>query len=189
VIDWNLIAEFEGGVVLKGYVPDPLASKSGVTVGVGIDLGQWSEADLRGLGIAPDLLGHLRPYFGLRGASAVAALRERPLTVTHADAMALSQAVKGRIAADVIRRYNAAVHRNGLTFDALPSECQTVIVSVAFQYGNLEAGTPNFWKQVTDQRWADAFANLMDFGDRYPTRRRREAAVLRSVLAHKGATP
>jgi hypothetical protein len=156
VIDWNLIAEFEGGVVLKGYVPDPLASKSGATVGVGVDLGQWSEADLRGLGIADDLLAHLRPYFGLRGASAVAALR---------------------------------VHRNGLTFDALPSECQTVIVSVAFQYGDLARRAPNFWRQISEQRWADAVANLMDFGDRYPTRRRREAAVLRSVLAHKGATP
>jgi hypothetical protein len=49
---------------------------------------------------------------------------------------------------------------------------------VAFQYGDLAKKTPNFWKQVTSGDWGAAKRNLLDFQDKYPTRRKKEAALL-----------
>ena len=63
-------------------------------------------------------------------------------------------------------------------FHDLSDECQTVVASVAFQYGRLEVATPNFWRQVTTGYWLAALENLRDFGDRYPTRRNKEADLL-----------
>ncbi len=55
------------------------------------------------------------------------------------------------------------------------NEATTVIASVAFQYGDLESRTPNFWKQVISGDWEAAEANLRNFGDNYGTRRVKEA--------------
>jgi GH24 family phage-related lysozyme (muramidase) len=53
---------------------------------------------------------------------------------------------------------------------------------VAFQYGDLASRTPNFWRQVVAHDWSAACANLANFGDRYPTRRKQEAQLLGSLL-------
>jgi hypothetical protein len=50
------------------------------------------------------------------------------------------------------------------------------------QYGSAKDKTPNFWKQVIEQRWGDAVNNLRNFGDSYPTRRNKEANLLQSVV-------
>ena len=54
----------------------------------------------------------------------------------------------------------------------------TTVASVAFQYGNLETETPNFWRQVTSGDWNAAEKNLRDFQDDYGTRRNLEADYL-----------
>jgi hypothetical protein len=53
---------------------------------------------------------------------------------------------------------------------------------VAFQYGDLARRTPNFWRQVTEKKWADVIANLRNFGDHYATRRNVEADLLQDWL-------
>ena len=75
-----------------------------------------------------------------------------------------------------------------VSFEALAAECQTVIASVAFQYGNLSTATPNFWRQVTAQDWSGALANLRNFGDRYKTRRAKEADLLEVFVKEKQKT-
>ncbi|MBK4668428.1 hypothetical protein JJQ10_15500, partial [Enterobacter hormaechei] len=61
---------------------------------------------------------------------------------------------------------------------------RTAIVSVSYQYGqNLAAATPEFWKQVTSGRWADAVKNLNNFKDNFPTRRQSEAALIQADIA------
>lgn len=69
-------------------------------------------------------------------------------------------------------------------FDQLSSACQTLIASVAFQYGNLAICTPNFWLQVTIGDWQTALNNLRHFGDMYPTRRNIEANLLEQWLRY-----
>jgi GH24 family phage-related lysozyme (muramidase) len=68
------------------------------------------------------------------------------------------------------------------SFSQLPPEAQTVIASVSFQYGDLATRTPTFWGHVTNERWQKAVDELRNFGDRYPTRRGKEADLLQGAI-------
>jgi hypothetical protein len=55
-------------------------------------------------------------------------------------------------------------------------------MSVSCQYGvGLNIRVPKFWKSVTSQDWAEATKLLKAFGDAYPTRRKKEAALLETI--------
>ena len=73
-----------------------------------------------------------------------------------------------------------------LNFHALDGPVQTVIMSVAFQYGDLSRRTPNFWRVVTQGDWEKMLWHLENFGDIYKPRRLREAKVIRTYLKKKG---
>ncbi|MFQ6551755.1 pesticin C-terminus-like muramidase [Aestuariibius insulae] len=189
-IDWAFIAEQEGAAITEGYIPSDgdgrVVGRSGVTIGTGFDLGQHSEDDLNL--IAPrgtPLFETLRPYLGLRRDAAQKALSASPLTISSEDADAIDQAVKREKASEVAARFDTAIARMGEAghfFRELPPEAQTVIMSVAFQYGDLATRTPSFWSSILMQDWQAAHDELRDFGDRYPSRRRREAAYLEPLL-------
>lgn len=181
-IDWSFIEELEGFSPIA-YVPadgagNPLG-KSGITVGAGVDLGQWSEAELRAHRVPDAILDQVRPYLGIRGREAQDALAERLLTLTYEDARMLTDCIRGDVLEKLVERYDAASDR---PFKYLPQQAQTVIASVAFQYGNLESKTPQFWRQVVARDWPAAYANLRDFGDAYRTRRWKEAAYLKDLV-------
>ncbi|NVJ03101.1 pesticin [Myxococcus sp. AM009] len=189
-VDWDFIAEQEGRAVQDGYVPDATGSKSGVTVGTGVDLGARDMADLDRLGLSDALKTKLEPYLGKQGQDAADFLAENPLNLTADEVKELDRAVKGEALDNVVNEYNTEVDRLNAAdggsrprFAELPREMQTVIASVGFQYGSLKTATPNFFAQVTEQRWDDAKANLEDFGDRYPSRRGREADLLGEGIA------
>ncbi|AKQ64806.1 pesticin domain protein [Myxococcus hansupus] len=184
-VDWDFIAEQEGRAVTQAYVPDASGSKSGVTVGTGVDLGARNMADLDRLGLSPELKAKLEPYLGKQGQAAADYLAENPLTLTADEVKELDQAVKGEALDNIVKEYDTEVERLNAAdggsrpkFAELPREMQTVIASVGFQYGSLKTATPNFFAQVTEQKWDEAKANLEDFGDRYPSRRGREADLL-----------
>lgn len=178
-IDWEFIGALEGEGILKGYVPDAEGSKSGVTIATGVDLGQRSEASIGALDIPDSLKAKLKPYAGLKKQAAVDALRRNSLTITEGESRALDQAVKGGTVADVQERYDGAVAGGTVRFDDLSVQVQTVICSVAFQYGsNLSRAAPKFWRACTEQRWNAVLGELRNFGDRYPTRRNKEADLL-----------
>ncbi|NOK00565.1 MULTISPECIES: pesticin C-terminus-like muramidase [Myxococcus] len=189
-VDWDFIAEQEGRAVQDGYVPDATGSKSGVTVGTGVDLGARDMNDLDRLGLSDALKTKLEPYLGKQGQDAADFLAENPLNLTAEEVKELDRAVKGEALDNVVNEYNTEVERLNAAdggsrpkFAELPREMQTVIASVGFQYGSLKTATPNFFAQVTEQRWDDAKANLEDFGDRYPSRRGREAELLGEGIA------
>lgn len=178
-IDFSFIAALEGGAMTRGYVPDAANSKSGVTVGTGFDLGQRGVQDLQALNLPADLLRRLTPYLGLTGLKAKQFLVDQPLSISSAEAELIDEAYK----APFVDRLAAAYTRaSGVDFAQLPAPMQTVIASVAFQYGNLATRTPNFWAQVVARDWKSALANLRNFGDSYTTRRRKEADLLGSQL-------
>ena len=193
-IDWGFIGTLEGAGVTTGYVPEDASGRvlgqPGVTIATGFDLGQHSEADLARLfGRGSAIFDLLLPYAGLRRGDAVAALRAAPLTASASQAAAIDRAVKAEKAARVARAYDAAVtvcrDRALVPFRQLPREAQTVIASVAFQYGDLARRAPTFWGHVVSQDWQAAHDELMDFGDRCDTRRRREAAHLRPLALRR----
>ena len=178
-IDWDFISEREGGGRTEGYVPDPEGSQSGVTIATGFDLGARNRGDLERLGLSEDLIEKLEPYLGRKKSGAVDFIENNPLTITYEQVRTIDRLVKASAMEKLERLYN---NTSDIDFRALPPEAQTVIASVAFQYGNLETRTPNFWRQVTQQDWLAAYRNLRNFGDDYRSRRNLEADYLEPLV-------
>jgi GH24 family phage-related lysozyme (muramidase) len=172
-IDWAFIGTLEGEAITRGYVP---SDKSGVTIATGVDLGQKAMPELLALGLGAALTDKLKPYLGLKGDGARGKLNSAPLTLSAAEVAQLDQAMRARFVAALVAAFNFASQTG---FDALKPAQQTVIASVAYQYGTgLDQRTPNFWRQVTTGDWPGAIANLRNFGDDYSTRRNKEANYL-----------
>lgn len=187
-IDWSFIRSLEG-FETKGYVPKETNERvnrvvSGVTIGSGFDLGQHRLEYLKELNLSKNLIKKLKPYIGLKGKEAEEKLKHFPLVLTETEANAIDKAVKKDKALELIELYNK--HTEGkIDFYSLDKAVQTVIMSVAFQYGNLPTRTPNFWKVVTSGDWERAVWHLENFGDSYRTRRRKEAKLLRNYLKQR----
>lgn len=171
-IDFDFISNCEGGSLNQGYVPDAANSKSGVTIAIGFDLGARNVNDLLRLKLEPALIELLRPYLGLQGMQAAQYLQQHPLNISDADAKAINLAVKSKLIASLVAKYDGDAD---VSFATIPSQWQTVIASVEFQYGSLQNKCPGFWSCVTQQNWQEAIGELRDFGDSYPTRRNKEA--------------
>ncbi|WP_193183290.1 pesticin C-terminus-like muramidase [Nisaea sediminum] len=184
-IDHAFIDEREGGLRTVGYVPHADGSDSGVTIGAGVDLGQRSVEELERWGCSAALISALRPYLGLKTADAQHALDERGLILVEADARTLSIAARRWVTETLARNYE---RHTGALFEDLPAAAQTVIASVAYQYGpNLylpanKGGAPKFWAAACRQDWPGLEEELRDFGDKYKTRRIIEADYLRDNL-------
>lgn len=179
-IDWAFIEQLEGYETV-GYVPrkadgvTPL-DQSGVTIASGFDLGQHDRNYLVRIGLPSYLVNILTPYMGRKKWNAVNYLNANPLRLSDSEAQTINRKVKPDKANEIIKTYNAA---SSVPFEQLAKGPQTVITSVAFQYGsNLARKTPTFWGLVTRQDWNGTIRELRDFGDRYPTRRNKEANYL-----------
>lgn len=169
-IDFDFILKQEG-FETKGYVPDAENSKSGVTIASGFDLGARKLSDLKGL--PQDIIDLLSPFLGFQGAEASEIAPN--LEVTEDQAKIINEFAKSEAITRLKSKWENAT---GTSFDDLSTEQATVLASVAFQYGDLETRTPNFWKQTTSGDWVGAYKNLLKFGDRYTSRRLDEAALL-----------
>jgi GH24 family phage-related lysozyme (muramidase) len=183
-VNWGQIELFEGNR-LDGYVPNGknglVSAKSGVTIASGFDLGSKSASDLGNLGFSDALINTLSPYLGMKAQAARDYENAHPLNVSASDAVTINSASHAATLAAVVAKYDKAVAVNGAFF-TLPNEAQTVIVSVAFQYGDLATKTPNFWNQVVSKNWTAALENLRNFQDDFPTRRNQEADLLENAL-------
>jgi GH24 family phage-related lysozyme (muramidase) len=180
-IDYTFLSELEGGSKTEGYVPASNVSKSGVTIATGFDLGQRSESDLTGLSLSAELTTKLKPYLGKKAKEAQAALTAAPLTISSEEAESIDKAVKKQHIESVKLKYSSAAE-NKKKFADLPAEAQTVIASVSFQYGtSLDVRAPKFWKAAKAQDWKECAKVLKNFGDAYPTRRKKEAALLEKI--------
>ena len=173
-IDFDFILEQEG-FETKGYVPEATKSKSGVTIASGFDLGARNENDLKGL--PQDIVETLKPYLGLKGTEAENIAGN--LRVTEDQAKIINEFAKKEAVKNLKAKWEKATKTS---FDDLPKEKATVLASVAFQYGDLESKTPNFWNQTINNQWSEAYYNLLDFRDVYKSRREREAEYLFSAL-------
>lgn len=182
-IDFKFISKLEGGSQLTGYVPAAAKSKSGVTIATGFDLGARSKADIDKLNITAALKKKLKPYTSLKKSAAVKYLKANPLTITAIEASSIDKAVKKTATDNLIKRYNAsALNKNKIKFKDLPKQAQTVIASVSYQYGTLSSEAPKFWKKVVVQDWTATLKILNNFGDAYPTRRKKEAKLLKQAI-------
>jgi len=171
-IDFKFIHELEG-FRLKGYVPDPKHSKSGVTIASGFDLGARNNTDLKSLGLNKELISKLDPYLGKKGTNALKYLKNNPLKITQDEGDTIDKLVKNSTIKRLTRIYNK---KSKIDFNCLTKKQQTVVASVFFQYGT---ETPKFFKYATSQQWDKVSNELRNFGDIYPTRRNKEADYLK----------
>lgn len=172
-VDFDFISSLEGGPALSGYVPDPEQSSSGVTIATGFDLGCRSDSDL--VALLPEhgeLVDKLAIYCGHKRNKALAVLVNHPLRITETEAQAIDKAVKQQLINQLQQRYDSAAETG---FAMLPQAVQTVIASVAFQYGDLARRCPNFWRAAVAGDAVAMIRELNNFGDRYVTRRKSEA--------------
>ena len=178
MIDFHFIKKLEGSTC-QGYVPDPDNRQSGVTIACGFDIGQRSAGEIN-RAFYRSLADKLIPYAGLKKQVAVQALAQSPLMVTCEEAADIHQYCLDQAMQRLEQQWDGS--NADVTFNQLPCACQTIIASVAFQYGNLSIRTPNFWLQVTSGDWKGALKNLRNFGDKYPSRRNKEAELLEQWL-------
>lgn len=195
-IDYGLIGELEGNV-LEANVPDPEGSKSGVTVGTGIDLGARTREDFAGFE-NQELLDRFDQYFGLQGMEAYNYEQQNELTITQEESDALNAFIKGQSTQRLRSNFKKTF---GMDLADLPPELQTVVASIGYQYGpsfmidnpDTEAydpKTPSFASLldiVTDRPgdvggYENIVEELRKFGDRYGTRRKKEADYLQTYI-------
>ncbi|RTZ18092.1 type VI secretion system tip protein VgrG [Vibrio aquaticus] len=179
MIDHQFIQQLEGSKTV-GYVPDPKNSQSGVTIATGFDLGARSVTDLKNLGLPEDLINRFSPYVGLKNQPAIEKLNALPLSITTEELEVVNELVKKSETNKLVKMYNSS--SSTIEFECLPKEAQTVIASVAYQYGYLPRRTTAFWKQSITQDWLSMYNNLMDFKDSYPTRRKKEASLIKELI-------
>lgn len=176
MIDWNFITSLEGKRYV-GYVPDPKNSKSGVTIGVGVDVGHLTHAELDNL--PQSLQTKLLPYHGLTGSLALAKLHDLPLMLDTDEVDHLDNLLFKSDEAELQDDYNRAEGR--ALWSSLPGEIQTVMMSVFWQYGPLAIKCPRFWKLCVAHDWHGLYQELLHFGDAYETRRKREAEYIKMI--------
>jgi len=173
-VDIVEISSYEGNK-LKGYVPDPEGSNSGVTIGSGLDLGNRNINDLKGL--PENIITKLKPFLGLKGSEAVT--KAGQLNITKEEAKIINTFAHKQSLTKLKKKWNKD---SKIKFNKLNKEQATVLASVAFQYGDLKTKTPNFYRLALEGDWQGVYKELMDFKDNYPTRRKKEAAYLKKYL-------
>ncbi len=159
-VDFSAVSKFEGGQMLKGYVPmkdGEVLGRSGVTIATGYDIGQMSETQLEELGFAKELEDKLRPYTNLTKADAVEFLRQNPLTIDRADAMQIDFAVKAQHLGAAIQAWNGSDPTQ--KFADLTRAQQTVLFSRTFHQGlgmPQTAVAQDFYGAALRGRWVEA---------------------------------
>lgn len=184
-INWEWIAALEGKKILNAYVPSrngEAIGQSGVTIGTGVDLGQWSIDDIIRLGLSAALTNRIKPYLLIKGCEAIELLKSKPLTLQPSEVEELDRAIHTKIILTLINRYN---RESPADFSTLPWQAQTVLASLAINLGpNLKRATATTWALAIKQDWA----RLARFLEKFPskqkeltTRRKKEAYLLKEV--------
>ena len=178
MIDYKFIQQLEG-YELEGYVPKPDGGvvESGVTIASGFDIGQRGHTDL--VGLSDSLVNKLTQYLGVTGECAVKYIKIHPLNITEKEARELNLFAHQDAEIKLIADWEEWSMR---PWGELTDRQQTVIASVAFQYGDLPTRTPNFWRQAINADWGALICNLRKFGDSYNTRRNKEADYFVGII-------
>lgn len=174
-IDYDFIKQLEGNKI-TAYIPRDssgnIIGQSGVTIGAGIDLGNFGNIDQ--LDISNKIKAKLRQYEGLRRELAEQMLKDFPLKLTEEEVSKLNAAVIDYYTTYIKDQYEL---ESAKKWQDLSDRQQTVITSVLYQYGT-PTRVPKFWAYVTSGNWSNVITELKDFGDKFTSRRHREAAYL-----------
>lgn len=197
---FSFLEKVEGRLQTRGYIPcycrgghtanyrgygDPddytAMGASGVTIGIGVDLGQQSRAQLCKWSVPPRLVDRLTPYLGKQRGYAIEALHAAPLFLPEADAKALTIAEQtGYLRDTVIPWWDS---KGGVRFEDMPVEAQTALFSFVYQCGpkGAERRGPNTLKALLKGDYCKAALCLMDrtgWNGEYVNRRFQEGMLM-----------
>ena len=158
------------GYQLEPYVPP--YGNSGVTIGIGVDLGHMNATKLS---LPESIKNKLSIYHGLYRDETAEFLRSNYLNLTKEEVNLISIAAIEYHLGQLEKWYNKD---SVIPFSLLTDNQKTVLLSVKYQYGNLRKRTPKFWGFATKDNWECVYYELMNFGDDYPTRRETEARLI-----------
>lgn len=183
-VDVGVISQHEGGNKLNGYTLSPTKwPNAGVTVGIGVDLGQQSAQGLRNMGVSQALVDKLSGYLGLTGTDAQNYLSAHPLTLTADEASELNGDVLKGYFNDLGSHFDDSAPNFNLS--DLPWQAQTVMADLWYNMGDLTKKAPNLWDQMTNGDWNAAYDNLMNFtskDDVLKNRAQSDAALLKQAM-------
>ena len=176
------------GFETEGYVPrsgEQVLDSSGVTIGTGLDLGTKNMDYFKDFE-NKETLKKMEAYFGMQGQEAYDFEQENPLSLTREEAVEVDNFVKGRELESI---ENSFLALTGKELSSMPPRLQTVIADLQFQYGSNYNRTPKFREIIKDiaedpqdaQSYMPLMSELRDFGDKYDTRRNREADLIQGL--------
>lgn len=194
----------EGPLTCRGYIPcrrlsggtenytgrEPVTDyeamgSSGVTVGVGVDLGQQSVSQLRRWGVSDVTIDAILIYIGLQRGAALRVLRNHPLTLTPEQARELTDAEHRGYMDDVVVPWWDR-GRHTMPYASLPWQAQAVVFSLVYQCGmkGAERRAPVTLAALRSGDWGRASRALMDktgWGGEYVQRRYTEGMLLKEI--------
>ena len=199
----------EGSLHTRGYIPcyivgtkktcnyrgtgydisrlDPMGV-SGVTIGIGVDLGQQAEHQLRKWGVSEELMAKIRPYIGKKDKAACIALQKAPLTLSTEEAEALTHAEQKGYMDEIVQPTWDYQYGSRGPFRLLPWPAQCVIFSLVYQlgWGGLRKRGHYTLKALEAHDWPRAIANLQSgakgWNGEYHERRYQEGTLLKGAL-------
>lgn len=177
-VDLKFLEELEGNS-LEPYVP--LVGTSGVTIGLGIDLGQTSINDIRRFGtVDGTLLEKVRPFLGRKGDKAARMLEvfRGKIFFTETDVENLNRGCISLLLTRLIELVGGEPAWEKIANDPL----RNVAYSLFHVYG-YKWKEHNSFKQLMNGDIEGLLKNLDDYGDKsVGTRHKKAAAYLRREL-------
>ena len=183
-VDFKDIAAQQGGNAVAGYVPN---STSGVTIAAGLDLGTTPATRLTEMGFAEKDMSRWAPYLGLIGEKAATALRSSPLSITPADAEAMTYTYYIWAANVIGSQFNQASSKTSkpAKFSDLPSRYQTAMVAMGLTNTSFEKSKA--FELFTQSEWKHGIAALKEYA--CPRASVNKLASLYAERLHKVSLP
>ena len=180
---------------LTGYVPHysngQVIGASGVTIGIGVDLGQQSVSGLEQWGIGNKLISILKSYMSplLRGQAALTYLNKHPLSLTITEVSELDKGARNFIIGQLISDFNRG-NKIGTTFFYLPAGTQTALADFFYQHGAYsDIAYPELWNAVINGNWSQV-ATLLPLEPGQPrTRLMKDGILVKRDVTHGDFLP
>ncbi len=146
------------GNLLNGYIPGQgvgVFSKSGVTIGEGVDLGQQTVFSLENDGVDQATINQLIPYLGMHGTSAQAFLIENPLLLTLSQTDTLNTDVQSSYISSLVTKWNTTPNVIE-PWNQLPNDTQAALAWLNYN-GSLG---PKAFADATQGQWLNVITEL-----------------------------
>ena len=177
---YDFVAGNEGGAI-EGYVPQRngvAMGVSGVTIATGLDLGQQSEASLRGMGFTEEEITNLSPYLGLQQEEAIDYLAKNPLSITQEDADTWKNRVFDAYEKKAAGAWEANMAEGGTDWYDLTESQRTVAYDVFYQHGVGKSGKAKDIKEAIYAEDWDRAKSLMEESEMYATRNQARSNLI-----------